>query len=118
MRRSNGSSFHPARTRSVRKLNCISAPAGASYRLGRRRSSACPAKRKGQQQRVQEVEEIATEVQAPFDPEIDGADIWSDERLDWIGNAARWLVPALAVGGLIVGGFAAKTYNEGAKCDR
>lgn len=36
--------------------------------------------------------------------------------LQVVGNTAKILIPVLLVGAVIVGVFAAKTYNEGAEC--
>ena len=43
-------------------------------------------------------------------------DMWEGEQWESFGKGVALLIPILLVGGAIVGGFAANTYNQGAEC--
>jgi hypothetical protein len=43
-------------------------------------------------------------------------DMWEGESWETVGTFAKLLIPATILLALFVGGFAAKTYNEGAEC--
>ena len=51
------------------------------------------------------------------DAEIpEGPDFWEGENWEWVENSAKFVVPALVVLAVAIGGFAANTYNGGAEC--
>jgi hypothetical protein len=56
--------------------------------------------------------EYANTDEVPNEP-----DFWEGEKWEWVGRGTVLLIPVLVLVGVFVGGFAAKTYNEGAEYD-
>ena len=48
---------------------------------------------------------------------MDVQDMWEGEQWEIVGKGMALLIPVLLLGGAIVGGFAANTYNQGAEYD-
>jgi len=84
---------------------------------GPKRGGAKEAKRT-RQQAAQQAEEAGEALEAAASSTSGGAaeerDFWEGEQWDWIATALRWSIPALAVGGVLVGSLAGSSYNQGA----
>jgi hypothetical protein len=48
--------------------------------------------------------------------DVPESDFWEGETWEWLGKSLFFGIPALVLLLVAVGGFAAKTYNEGATC--
>jgi len=56
-------------------------------------------------------EDVDPEV--PLPPEYE-RDFWEDPKFDILGSLMQYFIPVFVVLGLVVGGIAAKSFNEGA----